>query len=253
MHLLCVDNTQRRHSQPLETACRPRGSSSEVTLTDAMSSSTHWRTHDTYSPSGWSLAADFDGIRDAMKDNVPGPMQRTSRSFSGMSDVARTFHSRLRRASTSLKSSMQNSSNRPRNPQEAWTNPPKPLHSKRRASDTVQVFRESSTLGPSSPSFMSRPAVLESSYFSQALTLDDRTPGAAARAWAAKENERLGVFRRDSNQASWRTLSGRESGINLCEASRASAEGSGQKSGESQLCRKGGHVLNRGALRRELT
>jgi len=181
-------------------------------------------------PTVYAQPTDMVGFREAMRVTRADARQGPSKSFAGMGDVARTFQSRLRRASTSLKASLQSSSSRSRTTQDSWVETSKPLLHRRRTSEVAQ---KSTPMN----SFDTQTRRRLSHSFDSPEALADQTPGAAARAWAAKENERLGVSRRDSNQANVQTTTGRESGINLSLEGLSLEDSTNSR--ESQMCRKG--------------
>ena len=159
-----------------------------------------------------------------------GSRRRTSRSFSGISDVRSGISSRLRRASTSLKSALRPMMGKVRSGQDD-----RPGHARKISHPEVPV-----TVRPSSSSifkrprpatsYMELPKLFESFDLNSAPPIDLREPpqflrcpsrGAAARASAAKQNERLGFLtmeaRRDPNYRGCRLMSDRESGISLVD------------------------------------
>lgn len=241
----------RRASQPLEVSNLPRSYSSDLLLAENALSKLRWPTvdDDVKTSASWTQFMHLPHLphtQGTMKDCSSDSKQGSSKSFSGVGDVARGFQSRLRRASTSLKTSLQASSSVwTRTTHDASELTPKPNSVKRRASEMVprpfqsDMFEVDHDVKENrTPSFSSHIRATALSSTSLDAPLADQAPGAAARAWAAKENERLGVSRRDSNQASAQTSSARESGINLCLDQSSSPDENLQRR-ESQLCRRG--------------
>ena len=160
----------------------------------------------------------------------PNSRHRTSRSFSGISDVRIGISARLRRASTSLKSAF-----RPMIRKNSSGQDDRPGHARKISHPEVPVTVQplsSSMFKRARPatSYMELPKLIESFNLNPSPPIDYREPpqflrcpsrGAAARASAAKQNERLGFLtteaRRDPNYRGCRLTSDRESGISLVD------------------------------------
>lgn len=173
------------------------------------------------------------------------PRQRASRSFSGISDARSGIGSRLRRASTTIKAAFLQvskhttkdahiSTNAKHSSNETGTRRAGMFRRRRSEIQTTAMATAFADLNIESARANTHPE--------PPLVPYDALQGSAARAFAARENERLAVpktiVRRDSNIGLLSEERDRESGINISMNTSAPADGLDQ----SQIRREGMNI-----------